>query len=96
MPRIDRTPEAQQDIDEIVDFIAEDNEAAARRWLDGLNRELDLLSRFPRMGPLREELAPGLRSLPFGNYVILYFALRDGLIVARVFHGARDIEHEFE
>jgi toxin ParE1/3/4 len=96
MPRIDRSPEAQADIDQIVDYIARDSEVASHRWLDSLNKEFDLLSQFPRMGRQRDDLAPELRSLPFGNYVIFYYPLHDGILVARVFHGAREVDAEFQ
>jgi len=48
------------------------------------------------MGRARVELAPGVRSLPFGRYVIFYLPLHDGIDVVRVLHSARDIEAIFE
>ena len=48
------------------------------------------------MGRARDELAPGLRSFPIGRYVIFYEPLPDGVAIARVLHGARDIDAGFE
>ena len=48
------------------------------------------------MGRCRDELAPGVRSLPFGRYVIFYLPLHDEIDVVRVLHSARDIESIFE
>jgi toxin ParE1/3/4 len=38
----------------------------------------------------RNQLAPGLRALPYGDYVIYYMAKPDELVIVRVLHGARD------
>ncbi len=48
------------------------------------------------MGRTREELAPNLRSLPFGRYVIFYEALPDEIVIVRVLHSARDVSAQFE
>jgi len=48
------------------------------------------------MGRTRDELVPGLRSLPFGRYVIFYRALDDGSEIVRVLHGARDLRRALQ
>ena len=47
------------------------------------------------MGRARDELAPDLRSFPFGRYVIFYEPIEDGIDVVRVLHSARDIDAVF-
>ncbi len=47
------------------------------------------------MGHAGDELAPGLRSMPFGRYVIFYEPLDDGIDVIRVLHSARDVDAQF-
>ena len=96
MPRIQRRPLAGADIDEIWDYIAEDSTVEADAWADRLDAKLRLLASQPLMGRSRDELAPGVRSLPFGRYVIFYLPLHDGIDVVRVLHSARDIESIFE
>ncbi len=49
----------------------------------------------PMMGRARDELALGVRSFPFGRYVVFYVPLDDGIDVVRVLHGARDIDAVF-
>jgi toxin ParE1/3/4 len=95
MPRVLRRPLAAADIAEIWDYIAEDSIAQADAWVDRLDETLRLLATQPRMGRLREELSPGLRSLPFGRYVIFYEPLNDGIDVVRVLHAARDVDAQF-
>jgi toxin ParE1/3/4 len=48
------------------------------------------LRQFPEIGTTREQLAPGLRALPYRDYVIYYLAQPDELVIVRVLHGARD------
>jgi toxin ParE1/3/4 len=95
MPRVTRRPLAAADISEVWDYIADDSLVAADRWVDRLDKQFGLLATQPLMGRARDELAPGVRSLPFGRYVIFYAPLDDGIDVVRVLHGARDIDAVF-
>jgi toxin ParE1/3/4 len=94
-PRVTRRPLAAADILDIWDHIAEDSLGQADRWIDKLDEKLRLIATQPLMGRAREELAPDLRSFPFGRYVIFYVAIHDGIDVVRVLHSARDIDVAF-
>jgi toxin ParE1/3/4 len=96
MPRVLRRPQAGADIAEIWDFIAEDSLEQADRWVDRLDEKLQLLAGQPLMGRGRPELAAGLRSMPFGRYVIFYLPLGDGIDVVRILHSARDVDAIFD
>ena len=91
MPQVTRRPLAQTDILEIWDYIADDNPAAADRWVDQLDAQFRLLSTQPKMGRAPNELAADVRSFPVGRYVVFYVPLDAGIDVVRVLHGARDI-----
>jgi len=95
MPRVTRRPLAEADILEIWDYIVDDSLAAADRWVDRLDVQFRLLAAQPMMGRARDELAPGVRSFPFGRYVVFYVPLDGGIDVVRVLHGARDIDAVF-
>ena len=95
MPQVTRRPLAETDILEIWDYIADDSLAAADRWVDHLDEQCRVLATQPMMGRARDELAPGVRSFPFGRYVVFYMPLDDGIDVVRVLHGARDIDAVF-
>lgn len=95
MPRVLRRPQAAEDIAEIWDYIADDSLAAADRFVDQLDKQFGLLAIQPRIGRARGELAPDVRSFPFGRYVIFYLPIDDGIDVVRVLHSARDIEAVF-
>ncbi len=95
MGQIIQSPEAQDDLIEIWLYIAEDNQVAANRLLDTIDEKLKLLSDSPQMGQTREELALSLRSFPVGKYLLIYRPIPGGIELARVIHGARDIESLF-
>ena len=95
MARVTLRPQAEVDILEIWEFIAGDNVAAADKWVDDLDEKMALWATQPMMGRARDELAPGIRSLAFGRYVVFFAPLPDGIDVVRVLHGARDIDNTF-
>jgi len=96
MSRVLHRRQAAADIAEIWQHIARDKPAAADRWIDDLDQQFGLLARQPLMGRERQELADGVRSFPFGRYVIFYVALADGIDVLRVLHSSMDIDARFE
>jgi toxin ParE1/3/4 len=96
MPVIHRTSRALLDVAEIALTIAEDNPHAADRWLELIDGKFGFIAQTPELGRKRFELAPNLRSLPVGNYVIFYLPLPDGIQIVRVLHGARDIPALFD
>ena len=95
MARVTRRPLAAADVLDIWDHIAEDSLDQADRWVDMLDEKFRLLATQPLLGRAREELAPNLRSFPFGRYVIFYTPLHDGIDVVRVLHSARDVDAAF-
>ena len=79
-------PLAAEDITEVWDHIADDNLRAADRWVDQLDEQFRLLATQPFMG---------LRSFPFGRYVIFYQPIEGGIDVVRLLHSARDVNAVF-
>jgi toxin ParE1/3/4 len=92
MPRITRSPRARQDLIDIWTWIAADNPKAADRLLDLIHEKLLLLAENPRLGPVRPDIAPGLRLFPLRRYLILYREQSQGIEVVRVVHGMRRLE----
>lgn len=83
---------AELDLDEIWDYIAQDNIDAADRWIDKLFDAFQSLAQTPRMGHKREDLTvfPVL-FWPVGAYLILYRTHEDLIEIVAVTQGARDI-----
>ncbi|MCL2639664.1 MAG: type II toxin-antitoxin system RelE/ParE family toxin [Phycisphaerales bacterium] len=82
---------AAEGLNDIWDYIALDDPLAADAFIDELHGKFQMLSENPRMGRQRDDLAPGLRSFPHGNYVITYRIKHDIIEIDRVIHGARDL-----
>ncbi len=95
MPVIQRTAQAEEDLIDIWLYIAQDNPAAADRLLDTIDSKILLLAEQPALGPAREDIAPDLRYLPMGNYLILYRIILDGIEIVRVVQGARNLKALF-
>jgi toxin ParE1/3/4 len=91
MTRVVLTDSANQDRLDIWLYVAADNLDAADRLLDEIDKTLRLLAGAPGLGRARDDIAPGLRYFPIGNYLILYEALPDGITVVRLVHGARHV-----
>lgn len=91
MSQILRRPAATEDIAEHWDWMAEQDLAAADRWLDRLEASLQTWASQPLMGRLRPELATGLRSFAFERHVVFDLPLAQGIERVRVLHAARDI-----
>jgi len=86
-------PQAFRDIDELWDFIAEDNLDAADRVRDEIFAACEKLAEMPGMGHLREDLADEpLLFWRVYSYLIVYRPDPQPLEIVRVLHGARDVE----
>lgn len=85
-------PAALADLVEIHDHIAADSPARARKFIALLRDRCGPLRQFPEMGRLRDDLRPGLRSLPVDRYVVIYRVLGDVVEIVTIVHGSRDVD----
>jgi antitoxin ParD1/3/4/toxin ParE1/3/4 len=84
--------EAEFDLDDIWEYIAADNIAAADRWIERLYDAFEALGQTPGMGHKREDLTPHpVLFWPVGAYLIVYRAERRPIEIAAVVQGSRDI-----
>lgn len=95
MRRLDFAPLALADIDEIAGYVAAQDPQAAARLIARIKERAISLAERPGLGRPREELAPKLRSVAIASYALFYRPLDDGIEVARVLHGRRDIDAVF-
>jgi plasmid stabilization system protein ParE len=80
------------DLDEIWEYIAEDNIHAADRWIGKLFAAFEALAPNPGMGHKREDLtAYPVLFWPVGAYLILYREQKKSIEIVAVTQGARDI-----
>ena len=90
------TPLAAHDLEEIGDYIARDNPIRAASFIAELRAQCEKICLNPAGYRRRSELSEGLRSCPYGNYVIFFESAADQVTVVRVLHGARDMPHAFD
>ena len=84
---------AEEDLTEIVYYIAADNPSAGDILASKIEKNLVLLSKHPHLGriPGEEELSRmGYRYLVLDNYLLFYTLEEDVILVHRILHGARD------
>ena len=94
MAKVIYAPEADDDIFGIVESIACDKPEAARNWMRKIRETCDTIATQPNMGEERSGFdVLGCRSFSFGSYVIFFRAIEDGIEVARVIHGSRDMRN---
>lgn len=91
-------PEARADIEEIAYYVFEASRSVetAERLVDAIYGRILLLGKYPHAGRQRDDLMPGIRLFPVGDYVVLYRVDANDAVVARVVHGSRDLEGLFE
>lgn len=82
---------AIKDLDEVCEYIARSNPKAASKLFDDIRAKCKLLASFPNMGKSYGRFGTSLR----GFVVDDYYPREDGISVARVASGYRDLEPLF-
>lgn len=95
-------PQADADLEELAEYIAQHNPRVAHRFYDAADAAFQLLAQMPAMGAaceFRNPAAADLRLWPihaFEKHVIFYRPIDNGIEVVRVLHASRDIAAIFE
>jgi len=87
------TPQADSDLDDIWYSAATKSGSMdiADRLVDSITDRFYLLATHPNIGRTRDEdLRPGIRSFPVGEYVILYRIDQGDVLILRVLRGSRE------
>jgi toxin ParE1/3/4 len=91
MAEVRRTPQAQADLEEILEDLESKSPKAAERFTAAVDERCKALGNFPETGRARDDIAPGLRSTVIARHVLFYRVTGDGVEVLRILHGRRDI-----
>ena len=84
---------AEEDLIEIVSYIAADNPSAANTLANKIEKNLELLSDNPKLGriPRDEEIRNlGYRYIIIQNYIVFYTIDERTILVHRILHSARN------
>ncbi len=93
MPDYRFTPEAEADLQGIIDYtIAQWGKAQAHKYLDGLEERAAQLAERPGLGTDRNPLINGLLSFPYESHVLYYLRQDHGITIIRVLHKRMDPE----
>jgi plasmid stabilization system protein ParE len=89
-------PIAEEDLQEIISYIAADRPTSAYELAERIEKNLQRLASHPHLGkiPDDERLARmGYRFIIIENYLIFYTLRSKTVLIHRIIHGARDIQH---
>jgi len=91
-------PQVEFELDDIWYYVARESGSIkiADRLIDSITNCLYLLASHPYVGRLREDLRPGLRSFPVGQYIVIYRIDETDVLILHVLHSHRDILRVFD
>ena len=86
---------ALSDLDELMDYIAQDNPEAATKVAGGIWETTRMLSNHPAMG--KPGRVPGTREMVVTgtSYIVPYRVVANEVQILRVLHGARKWPEKF-
>lgn len=93
--RLEFLPQAENDLEAIGDFIAQNNPRRAISFIRELRAQCVKITHSPQGYHRRSELQENLRSCAYGNDVIFFAENGVSVQIIRVLHGAMDIEAQF-
>ena len=96
MAKVIKALRVERDLEIIWDFIAADNPDAAEQCLRRIDSLIQKLALSPFIGRSRDDLGPGIRSIPVGNYLIFFrpISRKNGVTIVRVIEGHRNVTPE--
>ena len=87
---------ARKDLEAIWDYTLETwGIDQAELYFAALFTCLDELARNPKLGKVRDEIMPGVRSFPQGRHIVFYEQDPSGIVILSVVHQSADIEAHF-
>ena len=93
MPDYRFTPEAENDLQSIIDYTIEQwGKVQAHHYIDGLENIAAQLAENPDLGTDRAQLIHGLLSFPYESHVLYYLRQDHGITIIRVLHKRMDAQ----
>jgi addiction module RelE/StbE family toxin len=84
---------AEEDLAEIISYIAVDNQTAANKIADKIEKSIELLSENPMLGriPRDEDIKYlGYRYIIISDYIVFYTIEEKIIYIHRILHSARN------
>ena len=90
MAQVIWTPKALDDLESLLDYIAKDAPATARRFAQKLIARVELLASHPFLGGyVAEDSSRTYREIRQGNYRVLYRSDAQAVYIVAIHHAAR-------
>jgi len=86
-------PIAEDDLNEIVDYLSENSIKSANAFINDLEALEERLSAFPELGALSKDKrlrSKGYRTIIIGEYLLFYTLHNERIYVMRIIHGKRN------
>jgi plasmid stabilization system protein ParE len=84
------------DLDDIADYIAQDNPRRAVTFIQEIRSKFFDIRRNPLIYQLHPEIGEDARMATLGNYAILFRVAGEVVRIERVIYGGRDLSEIFE
>ena len=81
----------ESDLDDIADFIAQDNPVRAVTFIQDIRTKFFDIRRNPFIYQLRPDIGEEARMATVGNYAVLFRIMGDVVRIERVAYGGRDL-----
>jgi toxin ParE1/3/4 len=91
--QVNLLPQAEEDLQEIIDFIAEERSGVANKMLDKFSQSFSQLAINPETGRKARDkrlYLLGYRYLVVSTYLVFYRIQLKRVFVYRILHGARN------
>jgi toxin ParE1/3/4 len=87
-------PQAEADLEDLAYYVFVESGSLdiADRLIESISERFALLGAHPRAGRQRDDLRPGTRAFPVGDYLVLYRIEGNDAVIQRVVRGSRDLE----
>ncbi len=90
MLNIEYSNKSEIDLEDILDFIAEDSVLIALSYLEKMQKSIELISENPNIGlPCKNKhIKLECRILIFEAYLIFYKVLKESILIIRILHSS--------
>ena len=95
MRELVRSDTALTQINAALEYLEQRSVPAAERLSAKIDSQSELLRTNPFMGRARDELAPDVRSVVVGDYILFYRVSDTEVEIVRFLHGSRDLPAAF-
>lgn len=96
MTKLELSRFIEGDLDDIADYIAEDNPSRAVTFIQDIRTKFYDIQRTPLIYQLRSDIGEGARMAIVGNYAILFRLMGEVVRIERVTYCGRDLPSVFK